>query len=245
MSPIRNLLIVFGIILFALSACNLNTQVPTSDPLSDAATIVAKTLQVQGSPTSKGTVAATPFASPVPATATKKPSLLINKDDSKCRSGPGPDFKVIASYNTDISVDLVAKDSADSYWLVKDPASADICWIQAGDSTPSGSFENLLEVTPQAVVNNNVPARPGSISFTFSCSNNSVSTQLSWSDNATNENGYHVDRLGGQIADLPANSTSYSDTVSYTIGSQMTYSVEAYNDAGVSEQRSISFTCGP
>ena len=164
MIPIKKFLIVYGILVFVLSACNLNAQAPTSNPLGEAATIVAKTLQAQGSPTPKGTtVAATPFASPVAPTATKKPSLVINKDDSKCRSGPGPDFKVIASYNTGTTVDLVGKDSADSYWLVKDPTSLDICFIQAGDSTPGGSYENLPEVTPQPVVNNNVPARPGSI----------------------------------------------------------------------------------
>jgi hypothetical protein len=150
---------------------------------------------------------------------------------------------VLATFNSGTTVDLVAKDSADSYWLVKDPASADICWIQAQEATPSGSFDSLPEVTPQASTSN-APARPGSIKYTYSCDNNSVTTNLSWTDNANNENGFHVDRLGSQIADLPPNSTSYTDTVDYTLGAQMTYSVEAYNDAGVSQPRSISFTCG-
>jgi uncharacterized protein YgiM (DUF1202 family) len=236
-------LIVFGILVFALSACNIGIKAPSSDPLSAASTIVAMTLQAQGSPTSKGSFVATPFASPVVATATTKPTLFINKDNSKCRSGPGPDFKVIASFNSGTTVVLVAKDTADSYWLVKDPTSADICWVQAQDATPAGSFDSLPEVTPQAS-SNKVPARPGSIIYTFSCDNTSVTTKLSWTDNANNENGYHIDRLGSQIADLPPDSNNYTDTVDYTLGTQMTYAVEAYNDAGASQPRTITFTCG-
>jgi hypothetical protein len=243
MNPIGKLLAVLGILVFALSACNLQINPPSSDPLSAAATIVAMTLQAKGLPTSQGLLAATPFASPAVATPTTKPTLFINKDNTKCRSGPGPDFKVIASYNTGTTLDLLAKDTADSYWLVKDPSSADICWVQAQYATPGGSFDSLPEVTPQASTNN-APARPGSIIYTFSCDNTSVTTKLSWADNANNENGYHVYRLGDQIADLPPNSTSYTDTVNYTLGTQMTYAVEAYNDAGVSQQRSITFTCG-
>jgi hypothetical protein len=238
------LLALVGILIFALSACNLGVKAPSSeDPLSAASTIVAMTLQANGKPTSQGVLPATPFASPAVATPTTKPTLHINTDNSKCRSGPGPDFKVIASFNAGNTVDLVAKDSPDSYWLVKDPTSLDICWVQAQDATPAGSFDNLPEVTPQATTNK-APARPGSIVYSFSCDNTSVTTKLSWTDNASNENGYHVYRLGTQIADLPPNSNSYTDTVNYTLGSQMSYAIEAYNDAGVSQQRTITFTCG-
>ena len=201
------------------------------------------TLQAHGVPTAQGLLPSTPFASPAAATPTVKPTLHINTDNSKCRSGPGPDFKVIASFNAGMTVDLVAKDTADSYWLVKDPTSADICLVQAQDATPAGSFDSLPEVTPQASTNN-VPARPGSIVYSFSCDNTSVTTKLSWTDNANNENGYHVYRLGTQIADLPPNSNTYTDTVNYTLGAQMSYAIEAYNDAGVSQQRTVTFTCG-
>lgn len=243
MMSIKKLLFVLVIFVVALPACNLITTPQSSDPLSAASTIVAMTLQAQGLPTSQGVIASTPFASPVVATPTVKPTLFINTDKSKCTSGPGPDFKLIATFKTGTVVDLVGKDSADSYWLVKDPSSANVCFIQAQYATPSGNFESLPEVTPQATTSK-VPARPGSINYTFSCDNTSVTTNLSWTDNANNENGYHVDRLGSQIADLPPNSNAYTDTTDYTLGAQMAYSVEAYNDAGVSLSRTITFTCG-
>jgi hypothetical protein len=243
MKTITKVLIIFGILVFALSACNIGVKAPTSDPLSAASTMVAMTLQAGALPTSQASAAATPYASPVVATPTTKPTLYINKDNSQCRSGPGADFKVIASFNTGTTVNLVAKDSADSYWLVVDPTSADICWVQAQDASPSGSYDSLPEVTPQASTNK-APARPGSIVYTFSCDSTSVTTKLSWTDNANNENGYHVYRLGTKIADLPPNSNSYTDTVNYTLGTQMNYAIEAYNDAGVSQQRTITFSCG-
>jgi uncharacterized protein YgiM (DUF1202 family) len=243
MYSIGKLFAVSILLIFVLTACNLQTTPASSDPLSAASTIVAMTMQAHGLPTSQGLLASTPFASPAAATPTTKPTLVINKDNSKCRSGPGTNFKVIASYNTGTHVDLVGKDTADSYWQVKDPASLNTCWVQAQDATPGGSFDSLPEVTPQ-VTTTKAPAQPGSIVYTFTCDNTSVTTKLSWSDNANDENGFHLYRQGTQIADLPPNSTSYTDTVPYTLGSQMTYAVEAYNDVGVSPQRSIAFTCG-
>ncbi len=61
---------------------------------------------------------------------------------------------------------------------------------------------------------------------------------LSWTDNADNEDGFRIDRktaTGGfvQIADLAANSTSYSDT-GLQPGTEYTYRVYAYNADGES-----------
>lgn len=243
MNLIKKLLAVCGISIFALSACNLGIKAPSStDPLSAASTIAAMTLKAQGplpSPVSN----ATPFASPAAATATTKPTLTIKNNNSKCRGGPSQDDKVISSFNKGETVDMIAKDTADGYWLVKDPSSADICWVQAQDATPGGSFDSLPEVTPQATVNSSVPNRPGSLFYNYSCDSTSTTTTLTWADNADNENGYHVYRLGNLIADLPANSTSYSDTANVPPGTQLTFSVEAYNTSGASLQRTITFTC--
>jgi len=246
MKPIMKLLAVFGILVFAMSACNIGVKAPSSsDPLSAASTIVAMTLKAQGLPTSSGTSVATPFASPVvgTATATTKPTLYINNNNTTCRGGPSQDDKVIASLNKATTVDLIAKDTADGYWLIKYAPTGDICWVQAQDATPGGSFASLPEVTPQATVNVSVPNRPGSLFFNYKCDSSTTTTTLTWADTADNENGYHVYRLGNLIADLPANSTSYTDVANVSPGVQLTYSVEAYNSSGASAQRSASFTC--
>ncbi len=231
------------IILQLLTACNLpGIQVNQNLSVKDqAATIVAMTLQAGGLPTSPGFVA-TPFASPVPATPTTKPTLYINTNNAKCRSGPGSDFKVTASYTTGTIVDLIAKDTAEGYWIVKDPASADLCWVLAQDATPSGSFDALPEITPQASTLG-VPAQPTIFYPNYSCDATSLTTSLTWNDAADNENGYRVYRDNVQIADLPANSTSFAETIDFAFGSQVTYSVEPYNDAGAAPQKTLTFHC--
>jgi hypothetical protein len=245
MKPIKKPFIIVGILVLALAGCNIGIKAPaSSDPLSAASTIVAMTLKAQGLSTSSGPVAATPFASPAAAaTATIKPTLLINNNNSKCRGGPSLDDKVIASLNKGTTVDLIAQDTADGYWLVKYAPTGDICWVQAQDATPAGSFANLPQVTPQATVNVSVPSRPGSLFFNYQCDSVSTTTSLSWTDTSNNENGLHVYRLGNLIADLPANSTSYTDVANVSPGTQLTYSVEAYNSSGASAQRSATFTC--
>lgn len=66
---------------------------------------------------------------------------------------------------------------------------------------------------------------------------------LKWSDTADDETGYRVYRFDQLLADLPANSTTYTDNETITPGTALEYSVEAYNDAGPSAKRTVSFTC--
>jgi hypothetical protein len=232
-----------------LAACNLpkspSTPVPTENP--QVATIVAATMQAAASATSM-----TPFASPAPpsATPTTQPTLSINVNSASCRDGPGANSKEIATFPSGTSLIMVAKDTADGYWIVQDPTSHDLCWIQAQDATPAGSYALLPEVTPQATARG-VPAKPSLTAYTFQCvflagGGLQVKVQLRWTGNSTNETGYRVYRDSVQIADLPANSTSYSDTTSIASGAVYVYSVAAYNDTGTSPEavtRGDPITC--
>lgn len=228
-----------------LVSCNPNPAIPAS-PTETAPAIIVVTWMETPTPTPTSTNTLTPTK----ITATTKPTLYINNDNTKCRSGPGQAFRVIASFNKTAAVDLIARDTADGYWFVRDLASKKICWIQAVDVTPSGSYDNLPDVTPQASTKK-IPAGPGGIKWRWNCLPNSsggftVKTDLLWLDSAGNENGYRIYRSGTLIADLPPNSTTYSDTIDIAVGSQYIYSVEAYNYAGSSFQISINpVTCPP
>ncbi len=225
-------------ILLTLAACNLPTGPSNSGPSASdqAATIVAATLQAG---TSSAASQTTPFASPAaPAvTPTTAPTLLINANNASCRNGPSADFKVVATFAAGTTVNMAGKDSADGYWIVVDPGSHSLCWVQQQDGTPAGSFASLPEMTPQAS-SPKAPTGPGFVNWQFSCvyssSSPQVSVTLSWTDKADNENGYRIFRNGTQIADLPANSTSYSDTTNIPAGTTIVYGVVAYNDAGSS-----------
>ncbi len=226
-----------------LAACNLPgaQTTPTLSMLDQAGTIVAATFMAGGTPTA---AAAAVTASPTgpAATPTTKPSLFINAADAKCRSGPGPDFKEIASYPTGTSVDMIAKDTTDGYWLVKDPGSGDSCWLSVQDATPSGSFDLLPEITPPAVAVQ-APGKPGKGSWNYSCDNTSLTTILGWTPPTSGANGYRVYRDSKKIADLPASTTTYTETIDFTYGSSVTYGVEAFNEAGAGPQVTWDIHC--
>ncbi len=224
-----------------LAACNLQLNQGGSGDSSveqAAATIVAMTMRARGS----GGKPITPFASPVVGTPTTKPVVSVHTDGAKCKSGPGPDFKVVATFSVGTTADLLGKDTADGYWVVKDPGSGSSCWLQIQDATPAGSFENLPEMTPQAVAQS-VPDAPRRGTWNYSCDSTSLTTILGWNPPSGSVNGYRVYREGTQISDLGAGTTTYKETIPFNYGSSINYGVVAYNDAGVSPQLTWSFSC--
>lgn len=212
---------------FALTACTINLQMPlSSDQQQQAATIVAGTLQALGTPATGGA-----------------PTLTIT-GNSNCRSGPGSSFKVVTSFTAGTNLALVARSSSNNFWQVKLPNSEDTCWVWGQYATPNGDYASLPEAAPEPSSGAaGSPARPSSLFYQYTCPFGQLTTNLSWGDAADNEAGYHVYRWDLLIADLPANSTAYTDVVTVDIYSPLQYSVEAYNSAGASAQRTISFKC--
>ena len=241
----RSIRIMVGLAVgLLLGACNLpGVQIePSLSPIDQASTIVAGTLKAAGASTSSGPAAVKPSETPPPASPTSKPTLYINTNGARCRSGPGPNFEEIASYNTGTTVDLIAKDSAGGYWLVKDPTSGSSCWVMVQDASPGGSFELLPEITSQPV-SQDTPGRPSRGNWNYSCDNTTLTMLLGWNAPTGTVNGYRVYRFGTLLADLPASTTSYQETIPFTYGSDMNYAVEAYNDAGAGQQVVWDFSC--
>jgi uncharacterized protein YgiM (DUF1202 family) len=247
MKPIQKLIAVSCMLTFVMTACNIGVKPPSASNVNDvAATIVAQTLQAVTESAVKGQTENTP-TSAVPratqATATSTTPILTINNPTNCRSGPGTNFQLITAFNPGTRLTILGKDTADNYWLVQLPQSQDTCWASGEYATASGSFASLPDVTPTAGAASGVPARPGSLFYQWQGPCSSLTTTLNWTDNANNETGYHVYRDNTLIADLPANSTSYTDTTSVPLGATVTFSVEAYNAIGASPQRTISFAC--
>lgn len=239
----KAILIFSSALILSMLACTIGIQAPSSlSPRDAAATVVAETLQAQGLPTSAGQI----LNSPAPAAITptfSTPMLTVNQA-TNCRSGPSANYEIITSAPAGTKAEIVGKDTADNYWLIKTPNGTGTCWMSGQYATPSGSYAALPEATPEAA-KAGVPSRPGSLYFDFTCAGGAtvVTTNLSWSDTANNENGYRVYRFDTMIADLPANSGAYTDTTNITYGSALTYSVEAYNTAGASPRRTANVSC--
>ncbi len=219
-----------------LAACNLNVQLPLSQSQQqEAATIVAQTLQALGTPA--------PLASPAAITPTYSKPILTITGNSNCRTGPGASYKIVTAFTPGTTLELVGKDSANNYWQVTIPNSQETCWVWGQYATPSGSYDSLPEAASAGSSASGVPARPGSLFYTYECPFGNLTTHLTWSDSADNETGYHVYRFDLLLADLPANSTSYTDVETVTPYIDLQYSVEAYNSAGASPARTVSFKC--
>jgi hypothetical protein len=66
---------------------------------------------------------------------------------------------------------------------------------------------------------------------------------IKWTDNATNETGYRVIRDNIIVAELPANSATYAETILLGSGESATYYIEVYNGTGSVRSAPIKPTC--
>ena len=238
----KKLLTGIGILALAALACNFVNHglLPSSPSQSAIATAVAQTMQAaeSASPTVPTVFDTPPLITPSPSAT----PMAIIKAATSCRSGPAETYQSIADVTTNQKAAVLGKDSSGNYWLIQ--TSSGECWVAAQYLAISGNTQGIPEVTPLPSTPAGVPARPGKLTAIANCNTTSTTNVLTWTDNANNENGYYVFRDGNRIADLPANSTTYTDTVNVSPGTQITYSVQAYNDVGASPQLTITSTCG-
>ena len=66
---------------------------------------------------------------------------------------------------------------------------------------------------------------------------------VSWVDTANDESGYRIIRNGEMIAELPADTTSFEDSITLAKGTKMIYQIEVFNAGGSNFSLEISFTC--
>ena len=223
----RRLLLVIAALTLLLAACNIDLQLPLNSEQQEAATLAALTLQAAGTPSG-------PFEQP----------MLEITGNTNCRSGPGGSYALITAFTPGTKLEIVARNSANNFWQVKLPGTDDTCWVWGQYATASGSYESLPEsASGDQASGGDVPAGPSSLFFNYTCPLGNLTTNLSWGDAADNESGYRVYRFDQLLADLPANTTAYTDVVIVTPYTALEYSVEAYNSTGSSARRTISFSC--
>ena len=230
-----------GPALMCCSACGTAVNTPRPLTVNEAAsTLVSLTNQAA----TKSARLHTPTALPPLSTPTfSKPLLFINVD-TQCRTGASTNFQPVAALSRGVTVELVGRDTAQSAWLIKPPGGTGTCWVMPGDGSPSGDYETLPEVTPLPSTQK-PPSTPAFVGWPWFCTySNGVlykaTVNLSWIDPAHNANGFRVYRKGTQIADVPAAKTSIIDTVTVVIGTDLSYTIAAYNDVGLSPQRTLT-----
>jgi uncharacterized protein YraI len=233
------LTIALFLVIVLLSSCNFPTPGGQIGP--EVQTAAAQTVQA---------VLATPLSSAtadpgILATATSSGSPILSvADNTNCRSGPGTNYAIITVLAGGSSAPVVGRHPGGAYWVVDPPSVAENCWVAAEFASVSGSTAGVPEQTPDPdEAASGVPDRPGSLFYNYVCSGGTVTTTLTWTDSADNENGYRVYRYDVLIADLPPNSTQYVDEVSGGGSTLFRFTVEAYNSAGPSASRGAEFSC--
>lgn len=249
------IVLALTISLSTILACNLQSPAqPTLSVDDQAATIIAATLQAQAQ--NGGDVPITATFSPVPKatftpatkatiTPTYSVPMLTVQESTNCRTGPGQDYEIVFTYLKGKKLEIVGSYPQENYWLVKSAESlGGVCWLWGEFVEVTGSTWAVSSVTPPPTATLALP-QPPAVTWKFNCDYaiNRLDVSFTWVDYATNETGYRVIRNDQSVAELPANTTTYTDTYAFDAGEKIIYQIEVYNITGSVRSSPISVTC--
>ena len=256
MASTRRILICCILFLLAMLACSLPGVAQPTAVGDQTATVTAATLQ---DPTQDGSdVPRTPTRSPTPnmtaspngspsatITPTYSVPMLTVQEPTNCRTGPGEDYEVLFTYLAGKELEIVGRYDPGNFWLVKSPESpAGTCWLWGEYVEVTGSYWAVSSVTPPPTATDPPPQQPILENWEFFCSGDTLTITILWFDRSGNETGYRVFRNGEAVAELPANSTTYTETAELLAGQWAEYYVQVFNAVGSANSSIMRMTCG-
>ena len=255
MASTRSVLICFFLFLLPMLACNLAT--PTAQPVApEIRTAVAQTLQAVMTPSMTSTRLGSPVmmtssaTEALTGTATITPTysvpMLTVQESTNCRTGPGEDYEVLVTYLQGKELEIVGRYDPGNFWLVKsDESPGGTCWLWGQYVEVTGSYWVIPSVTPPPTATNAPPKVPVIQRYEFFCSTvtGQMEINITWDDRATTETGYRIIRNGELAANLPANSTTFTDTIDLTTGQSASYRIEVFSPSGSASSSTINITC--
>lgn len=253
-NKIRTTLIAL-VLIASIVACNLPSadQVPPPPEVQTEAALTVQALLAQPAtstvqPVSQPTLTKTPVPTIGPTgtiTPTYSIPMLTLREQTNCRAGPGQNYEVLFTYLKGVRLNIIGNYPQENYWLVVSKESpTGECWLWGGYADVTGSYWVVPSVTPPPTATIPPPKAP-SIQWDYYCSyaTGLIDITLKWKDVASNETGYRVLRNGQVIAELPADSTTYSESITLIPGEKTIYQIQAYNATGSTTSSPISFTC--
>jgi hypothetical protein len=110
--------------------------------------------------------------------------------------------------------------------------------------TPSGSVSTVPTVTAPPTPTGGAPEKVSLQKWDISCDyvTNQANITISWADKE-DEIGYRVVRNDIVIAELPANTTEFKETITLLSGQTVGYSIIAFNAVGSTQSKTISMGC--
>jgi len=260
----KRLLILSLTLLLGLSACNVPTE-PSTSIAPELQTAAAQTVQAVLTPLNSPTAVPSatqggqqPAASPTGATLTAAatitstptitptysvPMITFN-ESTNCRTGPGQNYEVIFTFLPGGKAEIVGSYPQDGYWIVQLPDGGGTCWAWGGYAATSGSYWVVPSTTPPATRTATAPNAPTGLSWNYSCgAGGDITVTLKWADRSDGEEGFRVVRDDKVVAQLPPNTTSYTDNISGIGTATVTYYVEVFLGNMSARSKSFSFSC--
>ncbi len=176
------------------------------------------------------------------APASSVPTLTV-RETTNCRAGPGTNYDIVFTYPAGTKLQIVGSDESRSFWQVKsDKSPSGTCWMWTGSVDVTGNALAVATVAPTGVPTGTgaptsaatASASPPStglrtltiVNWEYSCSNGTLTFTVSWKDRLADKTGFRIFRNGEQIAELPADSTTYTDTL--PAGQNLEYYVQVF-----------------
>ena len=250
-------------LILAILACNMPfEQFPPPGDVQTAAALTlqaivtpsftahAATLTITTTPSPRITQSITQTAPTVgSATMTITPTysvpMLTVIEATNCRTGPGEEYDIVVTYSTGKELEIVGRYDPGDFWLVKSSESpTGTCWLWGQYVELSGSTGAVPSVTPPPTSTGAPPSAPIIIEWNFSCSGGAINFTVNWRDNATNEEGYRIFRNGEAIAELPGNTTTYTDVYNLPANQNVEYYIQVYSPTGTANTSIMRMRCG-
>lgn len=238
MKKIIGLVLVAGIVL----SCNIPAPGPSD---SQVATVAALTVQAALNTTPNTQPLASPTAiivtSGVTITATYSKPVVSVGDVTNCRAGPGVNYERVTQILPADSVEIIGF-FPPNYWVVS--TSAGDCWVSGEFSTPAGSYATVPTVTAPPTPSGNGPGKISLQKWDVQCNyaTEEANITIIWTDKDS-ESGYRILRNGEPIAELPANSAQFKETITLKSGESVTYNVVVFNAIGSTSSSTITLSC--
>lgn len=178
-------------------------------------------------------------------TATYSVPMLTVKESTNCRTGPGEEYELVFTYLTGKQLEIVGRYDPGNFWLVKSNESPNgTCWLWGEFVEVTGSYWAVPSVTPPPTATSAPPRGPGIDKWEFSCSGGALTFTVIWVDNANNETSYRIFRNGEQIAELPPDTTTYTDVFAVSPDQRVEYFVQVYSPFGTANSSVMPMRCG-
>jgi|KBSSwiStaDraftv2_1062776.scaffolds.fasta_scaffold77637_2 hypothetical protein len=256
----RRLKISFPAVILVVSMLACNTPVEQVAPPNEIQTAAALTLQVIFTPSMTSTGSAPAITNTVSPILTQtqstagSPTVTISptysvptltiQESTNCRTGPGEEYDIVVTYLTGKKLEIAGRYDPGNFWLVKSNESpSGTCWLWGQYVELAGSYTAVASVTPPATSTSAPPRGPGIIKWEFFCTGGSLTFNVTWADNAKDETGYRVFRNGEQAAELPADTTTFTDTVEVSGDQSLEYYMQVYSPTGTANSSVMRMKC--